>query len=69
VRAVQELIPDYQHLIGDLRLVMGSKGVFDVSVDGEVVFSKHREGRHAERGEVRRRVEAMLGPDATVYGT
>jgi hypothetical protein len=41
VSAVRDLVRDYQHVIADLTLVMGSKGVFDVTVDGELLFSKH----------------------------
>ena len=50
--AVKDLLSNYQHVIDDLRLIMGSKGVFDVTVDGEMLYSKHETGRHAEDGEV-----------------
>lgn len=52
MRTVRDLIHDYQHVIADLTLVMGSKGVFDVEVDGELLYSKHATGRHAADGEV-----------------
>jgi predicted Rdx family selenoprotein len=52
VRTVHDLIHDYQHVISELTLMMGSKGVFDVEVDGELLFSKHAIGRHANDGEV-----------------
>lgn len=42
----------YQHIVGSLTLSTGSKGVFDVTVDGNLIYSKHAEGRHAEPGEV-----------------
>ena len=60
---VNDLVRDYQHVIADLTLVMGSKGVFDVTVDGELLYSKHATGRHAEPGEVLRlfRERAALG--------
>jgi selenoprotein W-related protein len=35
-----------------VRLIPSSGGVFDVSVDGKVVFSKKAVRRHAEPGEV-----------------
>jgi selenoprotein W-related protein len=35
-----------------VRLIPSSGGVFDVKLDGELVFSKKAIGRHAERGEV-----------------
>jgi len=52
VRATDELLHDYQHVISEVRLVMGAKGVFDVRVDGALLYSKHAIGRHAEPGEV-----------------
>ena len=35
-----------------MRLVESSGGAFEVSLDGNLVFSKLREGRHAGTGEV-----------------
>jgi selenoprotein W-related protein len=52
VSAVADLLSNYQHVISSLTLVTGDKGVFDVVVDGEVLYSKQATGRHAEPGEV-----------------
>ncbi|MCH7491825.1 MAG: Rdx family protein [Gemmatimonadetes bacterium] len=38
----------------DVQLIEGSGGVFEVIVDGDLVFSKKALGRHAEEGEVLR---------------
>ena len=38
----------------DVKLIEGSGGVFEVVVDGDLVFSKKELGRHAEEGEVLR---------------
>ncbi len=64
---VADLLHDYQHVIEDLRVVTGSKGVFDVVVDGEVLYSKGVEGRHAKPGEVLKRFRKLVGPDVPVY--
>ena len=50
--AARDLIRDYQHIIAELTIVMGAKGVFDVVVDGRTLYSKHETGRHAEPSEV-----------------
>ena len=50
--AASDLLSTYQHVIESLTLVTGSKGIFDVEVDGEMLYSKHETGRHAEPGEV-----------------
>ena len=47
-----DLLTNYQHVIETLTFTTGSKGIFDVIVDGEVLYSKSAVGRHAEQGEV-----------------
>ena len=39
------------------ELEKGSKGIFDVTVDGDLVYSKHSTGRFPDDGEV---VKTML---------
>ena len=58
---------DYQHVIAELTLVTGAAGVFDVVVDGEVIYSKHSTGRHAEPGEVLALFRDYLGPEVPIY--
>jgi len=41
------------------RLVKGARGVFDVVVDGRLVFSKDRAGRFPDPGEVVRLIREM----------
>ena len=65
--AVHDLLHHYQHVFEDVTLVTGSKGVFDVDVDGELVYSKKVEGRHARPGEVLERFRAVLGPEVDEY--
>ena len=67
--ATNDLVTNYQHVIDDLRLVMGDKGVFDVVVDGETIYSKHETGRHANDGEVLKLFSEHVGPDVARYGT
>jgi selenoprotein W-related protein len=40
-----------------VRLIESSGGLFEVQVDGELLFSKKALGRHAEPGEVVRLIE------------
>ena len=66
--AASDLLSTYQHVIGSLTLVTGSKGVFDVEVDGEMLYSKHAMGRHAEPGEVLELFRDRFARDVTPYG-
>ena len=66
--AADDLLSNYQHVIESLTLVTGTKGVFDVEVDGEVLYSKHATGRHAEPGEVLDLFRNRFAHDVTPYG-
>jgi selenoprotein W-related protein len=45
----------------DALLIPSSGGVFEVKVDGELLFSKRALRRHAEPGEVVRLIRARAG--------
>ena len=45
----------------DVRLIQGSGGLFEVTVDGQLVYSKKATGRHAAQGEVRQAIERLRG--------
>ena len=67
MRAGQDLLHDYQHVIDALEFVTGSGGEFDVEVDGQLLYSKKATGRHAEPGEVLRLFRERIVPDVSVY--
>jgi selenoprotein W-related protein len=69
VRATDDLLSSYQHVIDDLRLVMGTAGAFEVTCDGQPLYSKKATGRHAEPGEVLQRFTEHVGPGVARYGT
>ena len=58
----------YQHLIDECLLVTGGKGVFDVKVNGELIYSKHKTGRHANDGEILELFTEFVGADVPRYG-
>lgn len=65
--ATNDLLTNYQNVIDTLTLVTGDKGVFDVTVNGEQLFSKAAVGRHAEPGEVLQLFTQHVGPDVPRY--
>lgn len=48
----QELLKDYEHVIEGITLIPSDGGRFEVSVNGELIYSKLQTKRHAEAGEV-----------------
>lgn len=56
-----ELLAGWAPVLHGVSLRTGTKGRFEVSLDGELIFSKVASGRHAEPGEVRSEVERRIG--------
>jgi selenoprotein W-related protein len=58
----QELLTTFMDDIGEVALIPGKGGVFDVRVDGDIVWSRAAEGRHAEITELKQRVRDRIAP-------
>ncbi len=50
-------------IIENIELVPSSKGRFEVTLDGALIFSKASLGRHAEAGEIAGIVRGLIGPE------
>ena len=50
-------------VIADISLLPSSKGRFEVTLDGDLIFSKIALGRHAEAGEIAAAVRERIGPE------
>jgi selenoprotein W-related protein len=61
VSLTAELLEELGHEIESFNLIPSSGGRFEVTVDGELIYSKLATGRHAEPGEIRRLLEAKTG--------
>lgn len=57
----EELLKNYEHLIETLTLVPSEGGRFEVTVNGQLLYSKLQTHRHAEPGEVLGLVRKMAG--------
>lgn len=49
---VEQLLGEFQESLEELTLIPSSGGVFEVEVDGDLVYSKKATGRHPEYDEV-----------------
>jgi len=56
-----ELLKAFETSIESLELVPSSGGVFEVEVNGSLVYSKKATGRHAGTGEVLNLVRGLAG--------
>jgi selenoprotein W-related protein len=55
-----EILKEFEWQIAEWMLIPSKGGVFEVTIDGELVFSKQQLDRHAEEGEIRKLIEARL---------
>jgi selenoprotein W-related protein len=55
-----ELLQTFRDAISGLTLVPGRGGIFDVAIDGEVVFCRQALGRYPEPQEVREAIRERL---------
>ena len=59
----QELLSTFEDELGGVTLVPGTGGVFIVSVEGVVVWSRKQEGRFPDITELKQRVRDQAAPD------
>lgn len=48
----EQLLKEYEHMIEKVELVPSAGGRFEVSVNGQLLYSKLQTKRHAQPGEV-----------------
>ena len=48
----EQLLAEFEKDIDSIELITGKGGAFEVIVDGDLVYSKHETGRHAEYEDV-----------------
>jgi selenoprotein W-related protein len=52
VGLADELLKQFEHMLDALTLIPSDGGKFEVTVNGQLLYSKLQTGRHAEPGEV-----------------
>jgi selT/selW/selH-like putative selenoprotein len=57
---VARLLEEHEDDLAAIEVVTGANGIFDVHVDGELVFTKSMLGRYPEPDEVVPLVQAQL---------
>ncbi len=59
----QELLMTFDTELGELALVPGTGGIFEVHVDGERIWSKQEQGRFPESKELKQLVRDRVAPE------
>jgi selenoprotein W-related protein len=58
----QELLTTFQGDLGEVALLPGTGGIFEVRVDGDTIWSRAGEGRFPELKELKQRVRDVVAP-------
>jgi selenoprotein W-related protein len=62
----QELLTTFEQELGEVALVPGTGGVLEVRLDGEVIFSRAREGRFPESKELKQSIRDRIAPEKSL---
>ena len=62
----QELLTTFQAELGEVALVPGTGGIFDVRVGEQVVWSRAAEGRFPELKELKQRLRDVIAPERSL---
>ncbi len=57
---LEELLKEYEHVIESATLIPSDGGKFEVSVNGQLIYSKLKTKRHTEPGEIVNLVSKMV---------
>ena len=58
----QELLTTFQNEIGEIALIPGTGGVFDIRLDSEIIWSRAGQGRFPEIKELKQIVRDRIAP-------
>lgn len=59
----QELLTTFQSEIGEVALVPGTGGIFEVRVDSVRIWSRHEQGRFPDIKELKQLVRDQIAPE------
>jgi len=62
----QEVLSTFEAELGEVALVPGSGGVFEVRLDGEVIASNRETKRYPEASEVKRALRDRMAPERRI---
>jgi len=62
----QELLTTFEEELGEVALIPGVGGIFEVRIDGRAVWSHKEKGRFPELKELKQLVRDRVAPDKTL---
>ena len=62
----QELLTTFAQELGEVALVPGRGGIFEVRLEGETIFSRQQQGRFPESKELKQAVRNRIAPEKSL---
>lgn len=59
----QELLTTFEQELGEVALIPGTGGLFEVRAQGQLVWSRKAEGRFPDAKELKQRVRDIIAPE------
>ncbi|GEO05917.1 hypothetical protein AAE02nite_35810 [Adhaeribacter aerolatus] len=59
----QEMLTTFETELGEVALVPGTGGVFDVRLNGELIYSRKEAGRFPESKELKQLIRDRIAPE------
>jgi selenoprotein W-related protein len=59
----QELLTTFEQELGEVALIPGKSGIFDIRAAGRRIWSRREEGRSPEIKEIKQRLRERFAPD------
>jgi selenoprotein W-related protein len=65
----QELLSSFGQELGEVTIIPGTGGVFEITCDGELIWERKRDGGFPDAAELKRRVRDLAWPDKNLGHT
>lgn len=62
----QELLTTFEAELGEVALIPGSGGIFEIRVEDQLIWSRRSEGRFPEAKEIKQRVRDAIAPEKSL---
>ena len=62
----QEVLMTFEEKLGECALIPADSGVFDVKLDGEIIYSKRKTGSFPESSELKQLIRDRIDPDLSL---
>jgi len=59
----QELLTTFEKELGEVALIPGTGGIFEVRLEGKLIFSREQQRRFPESKELKQLVRDRIAPD------